>query len=314
MNYLGIDLGGTNVAVAVVKDDGTIIGRGHRPCPRGNEPVAQAIIQACHDAVADAGLTLEEIHSAGLGSPGSIDAEKGIVISAWNLELQQAPLCSMISDALGIPVKIGNDANVAAYGEFLFGAGKGSAHMVAVTLGTGLGCGIVFNGKLYDGYNGIAGEAGHMILYPGGRACSCGREGCLEMYASATGLLRTARECAAEHSDSALYEATNGDISTLDGKKFFAVLERGDIAARQALEIYTRDLALGIANIVNLLQPEVVCVGGGIAGAGDVLLTPVREKIAVLDFAQNVEKRVRIEAAKLGNDAGIVGAAMLGKD
>lgn len=313
MNYLGIDLGGTNVAVGIVSEEGEIIARGHRPCPRGNEPVAAAIVAACREAVESAGLQMQDICGAGLGSPGTVDSKRGMVVSAYNLQLDQAPLCQMISEELGIPVKIGNDANVAAYGEYLFGAGRESKNMIAITLGTGLGCGIVIDGALYEGFNGFAGEAGHMCLVPKGRVCTCGREGCFETYASATGLLLSARMAAKKHPECALNHVTGGDLDALDGKLFFRALETGDAVTQQVFASYVDLLALGLGSIVNLLQPEVICVGGGIAGAGEVLLAPLREALRAYDFAGNTERRVEVLGAMLGNDAGIIGAAMISR-
>ena len=311
MNYLGIDLGGTNVAVGLVSSAGVIIGRGHRPCPRGAEPIAAAIVDACREAVADAGVSMAEVSAAGLGSPGLVDAQSGVVLFAGNLDLENAPLCAMISAELGIPVSLGNDANVAALGEYLFGAGAGTRNMIAITLGTGVGCGLVLDGRLYTGANNFAGEVGHIFTEIDGRLCTCGRRGCLETYASATGLMTTARACATEHPDSALYRLTDGDLERLNGKLFFQALAEGDAAAQAAFEQYVNHLAHGLGTVINLLQPEVICIGGGIAGAGEVLFAPLRAQVRELDFAKNSGSTVRIVGAKLGNDAGIVGAAML---
>ena len=313
MNYLGIDLGGTNVAVGVVNDEGAIVGRGHRPCPRGAAPIGAAIIDACREAVADAGLSLADITAAGLGSPGMVDEETGVVLFAGNLDLENAPLCAMISEALGMTVSLGNDANVAALGEFLFGAGAGAGtrNMIAITLGTGVGCGLVLDGRLYSGFNSFAGEVGHIYTEIDGRLCTCGRRGCLETYASATGLMTTARECAEKHPGSALYRLTNGDLGQLNGKLFFQALAEGDEAAQAAFAHYISHLAHGLGTVVNLLQPEVICIGGGIAGAGEVLFAPLRERVRELDFARNSDRNVRLVGAVLGNDAGIIGAAML---
>jgi Transcriptional regulator/sugar kinase len=311
MNYLGIDLGGTNIAVGLVSSEGAIIGRGHRPCPRGGEAIAAAIVAACREAVADAGLTPADVTAAGLGSPGLLDAQAGVVLFAGNLELEDAPLCGMISAELGVPVSLGNDANVAALGEFLFGAGAGTRNMIAITLGTGVGCGLVLDGKLYAGFNSFAGEVGHIFTVMNGRLCTCGRRGCLETYASATGLMTTARECAEKHPDSALYALTDGAPDKLNGKLFFQALADGDAAAEEAFAHYIDHLAHGLGTVVNLLQPEVICIGGGIAGAGEVLFAPLRAQVQALDFAGNSGNTVRIVGAQLGNDAGIIGAAML---
>ena len=308
---MGIDLGGTNIAVGLVNSEGEIVGRGHRPCPRGGEAIAAAIVAACREAVADAGVTMAEVSAAGLGSPGLLDAQTGAVLFAGNLELDNVPLCAMISVELGVAVSLGNDANVAALGEFLFGAGAGTQNMIAITLGTGVGCGLVLDGKLYTGFNSFAGEVGHIFTVMGGRLCTCGRRGCLETYASATGLMTTARECAARHSDSALYTLTDGALDKLNGKLFFQALAAGDGAAGEAFAHYIDHLAHGLGTVVNLLQPEVICIGGGIAGAGEALFAPLREKVQQLDFARDSGNTVRIVGAKLGNDAGIIGAAML---
>ena len=195
MYYIGIDLGGTNVAAGVTDREGRLLGKASIPCPHGAEAIADAMAESVRMAVREAELTMEQCGSVGVASPGSIDPEKGIVFHAFNLGLDHVPLGQMVSDRLGgIPTLLENDANAAALGEYVAGAGKGKNSLVAITLGTGVGSGAVLEGKLYTGFNYAAFESGHMVIHRGGRACTCGRKGCWEAYASATGLIRSTRE------------------------------------------------------------------------------------------------------------------------
>ena len=202
-----------------------------------------------------------------------------MVLHAFNLDLDHVPLAEMVSQRLGLPAVLENDANAAALGEFVAGAGIGHKSLVAVTLGTGVGSGAVLGGKLYTGFNYAGMEAGHIVSHRGGRECTCGRKGCWETYASATGLIRSTREAMLAHRDSALWRLAP-TLEAVNGKTPFDAAQAGDPAAQRVVEEYVEDLACGLANLINILQPEVVCVGGGICKQGENLLAPVR---AVLD-------------------------------
>lgn len=308
--YIGIDLGGTNVAAGLTDETGRLLGRFSRPTPRGAEAVADAIAQAAREACRAAGVAAAAAQSVGVASPGSIDPAAGVVEHAFNLGLDHVPLARLVGERLALPALLENDANAAALGEFAAGAGKAFQSLVAITLGTGVGSGAVLGGKLFTGFNYAGMEAGHMVTHRDGRACTCGRRGCWETYASATGLIRSTREAMEAHPESALWRLAPSP-SAVDGRTAFDAAQAGDPAARAVVEEYTADLACGILNLINLLQPEVLCVGGGVARQGETLLAPVRALADREEFTRDAARRTRICAAQLGNDAGIIGAALL---
>ena len=310
--YIGIDLGGTNVAAGIVQEDGTLVAKSSVPCPRGGEPVADAIALSARQAAGAAGVTVEGAAGMGLASPGSIDPEQGVVGHAFNLGLDHVPLAQMVSQRLsGVTTVLENDANAAALGEFVAGAGRGYDSLVAVTLGTGVGSGAVLGGKLYTGFNYAGMEAGHTVIRRGGRACTCGRKGCWEAYASATGLITSTREAMAAHPDSALWKLAP-TLEAVNGKTVFDAAQAGDAVAQAVVDEYVEDLACGLANLINILQPQVLCIGGGISGQGEALLAPVRRVLEREEFTRDAPRRCKVLPARLGNDAGIIGAALVG--
>ena len=310
MNYLGIDLGGTNVAAAVVDREGTILGRASLPTPRGAEAVADQMAAASLAAAEAAGLTLEGVASVGIGSPGAIDPTAGVVKFWSNLDFEDVPLGEMMAARLGKEIWLENDANAAALGEYVAGAGKGSQSMVAVTLGTGLGGGAVLNGKLYTGFNYAGLEVGHMVIEHGGRPCTCGRRGCFEAYCSATALIKRTRELMQDAPDSKLWELA-GSLEAVNGRTPFDAAALGDPVAGKVIDEYVDYLGCGIASLVNIFQPEVICIGGGPSAQGETLMAPVRYILNREDYARNNVHRTRLVRASLGNDAGIIGAALL---
>lgn len=313
MYDIGVDLGGTNIAAAVVDERGAILGRGHLPCPRGVETVADAMAEVVRQAVGNWGGSWEEISSIGVGSPGTIDPVRGMVELWTNLDFEHVPLVDMLSERLdGRRVLIENDANVAALGEYAAGAGMGAQSMLAITLGTGVGGGAILDGRLYTGFNYAGLEVGHMSIDCHGPVCTCGRRGCFETLASATALVRQARAAMADAPGSALWTLA-GDLDGVNGKVVFDALAQGDETARKAVDRYVEYLACGVVNLINTFQPEVFCIGGGISLAGDAILKPLQAIVDREDYARNIPRRTRIVPAKLGNDAGIIGAAMLSK-
>ena len=310
MNYLGIDLGGTNVAAAVVDREGTILGRASLPTPRGAEAVADQMAAASLAAAEAAGLTLEGVASVGIGSPGAIDPIAGVVKFWSNLDFEDVPLGEMMAARLGKEIWLENDANAAALGEYVAGAGKGSQSMVAVTLGTGLGGGAVLNGKLYTGFNYAGLEVGHMVIEHGGRPCTCGRRGCFEAYCSATALIKRTREAMEADPNSLLWKLA-GSPEAVNGRTPFDAAAQGDAAAGRVIDEYVDYLGCGIASLVNIFQPEVICIGGGPSAQGETLMAPVRYILNREDYARNNLHRTRLVRASLGNDAGIIGAALL---
>ena len=312
MYYLGIDLGGINIAAAVVDESGHILGRDSRPTPHApGEVVADHMAAAARAAASQAGVSLEEIASVGVGSPGAIDPQAGMVINWYNLGFDHVPLSALLAQRLGLEVFLENDANAAALGEYAAGAGKGSASMVAITLGTGVGGGAVLGGKLYTGFNYAGMEVGHFVLEYNGRPCKCGRRGCFESYCSATALIKRTREEMQRHPDSLLWQAAGGSLDRVEGRTSFDAMAQGDPVAKAVVDEYASYLGCGVASLVNILQPEVFCIGGGVANAGETLLAPVRAIVEREDYARNSLRRCRVVRAQLGNDAGIIGAALL---
>lgn len=308
--YIGIDLGGTNVAAGMVDGEGRLLAKASVPCPRGAEPIADAIAQAARLAAEKAGVEVSQARSIGLASPGTIDPEGGVVLHAYNLELDHAPLADLVSRQLGLPALLENDANAAALGEFVAGAGMGRKSLVAVTLGTGVGSGAVLEGKLYTGFNYSGMEAGHTVIHRGGRACTCGRKGCWEAYASATGLIFSTRKAMEAHPDSGLWRLAP-TLDQVNGKTPFDAAQAGDAVAQAVLDEYIEDLACGLANLINILQPEVLCIGGGICAQGENLLAPLRSALDREEFTHDSPRRTKLCVAQLGNDAGIIGGAMV---
>ena len=311
MNYLGIDLGGTNVAAAVVDETGKILGRTSLPTPRGVEAVADRMAEAACTAADNAGIPWEQVSSVGVGSPGAIQPETGVVKYWSNLDFEDVPLADLLAARLDKPVLLENDANAAALGEYAAGAGKGSSSMVAITLGTGVGGGAVLGGKLYTGFNYAGMEVGHFVIEHGGRRCTCGRRGCFEAYCSATALIRRTRELMEQNPHSLLWALAAGNLDQVDGRTPFEGAGRGDSTALQIIDEYISYLGCGVTSLVNLFQPEVFCIGGGPSAQGENLIGPVREILQREDYARNQTHRTKLVRALLGNDAGLIGAALL---
>ncbi len=313
--YIGVDLGGTNIAVGLVDEDGKILYKSSVPtkAERDPEAIMDDIAAEVMSVLAEQKVHLNDILWVGIGSPGSVDTEKGVVVCAHNLPFAEYPICDALQKRLRVPVYLGNDANCAALGESVAGATRGYADSIVVTLGTGVGGGIILNHKIHKGYNGGAGEVGHMILHVDGEPCSCGQRGCFEAYSSATALVRMTREAIAAHPESRLKEFSAGG-TRINGKTAFLAAREGDETAQEVVDRYIHFLAIGIVNLINLFQPRVVAIGGGVSHEGENLLLPLRKEVEERAFKTKGGFTTRIELAQLGNDAGIIGAAFLGKD
>lgn len=313
MYHLGIDLGGTNIAVGVVDENFNIIGRGKKKtnCPRPADEICDDMATAARMAIEDAGITMDDIDTIGIGAPGSINPFTGVIAVSNNLDFENVHMGEMLKERLGRDVFLENDANAAAYGEFLAGAGKGTKDMVAITLGTGVGGGIIIDGKLFAGSNLAGGELGHTVIVHGGEPCTCGRRGCWEAYASATGLIKLTKKAMEANPDSKMWELCGGDINNASGRTSYDGMRAGDKAATDVVDAYEDYVACGVTNMVNIFQPEVLCIGGGISKEGDTLLNPIVEKVMADRFTKNVEKQTKVKIAELGNDAGIIGAAFI---
>ncbi len=314
MYRLGIDLGGTNIATAVVDENYNIVGRAkvktdaHRP---PNE-ICDSIAYAAKEAIKAAGLKIEDIASAGIGTPGSVIPSEGMVTYANNFTgFNNLPLCAMLKERLGIDIYIDNDANAAAYGEYIAGAGVGTKDFIAVTLGTGVGGGIILGGKMLLGCNFAGGELGHTVLHLDGEQCTCGRKGCFEAYASATALIRQTKRAMDENKDSIMWKLTEKAGGKVSGRTAWDAMRAGDKAGEDVVNNYCRYVAEGVCNIMNIFQPDLLCIGGGIAGEKENLTGPVNKIVRENIYTKATETKDRICVAKLGNDAGIIGAAFL---
>lgn len=317
MYYLGIDLGGTNIAVGIVDENYQIIARATSKTKTDSpEQVADAMAETAREALKNANLTLDDVPWIGVGSPGTVNKATGIIEYANNLPFRNTPMVQMLSERLeGKEVLMENDANAAAYGEYMAGALKGADNAIAITLGTGVGGGVIINHKIYSGSNFAGAELGHTVIVVDGRPCTCGRNGCWETYASATGLIRTTKEHMEKApKDSPLWTLVGGDINQVSGRTAFDAMRQGDAIGAAIVEEYIHYLSEGIVNMVNIFQPDILCVGGGISNERDTLMNPVRAFVEKQQYAMNSSKKTVICRAELGNDAGIIGAALLGKE
>lgn len=309
--YIGIDLGGTNIVAGVVNEKYEIIAKAKTPTnrPRPVEDICADMARVALEAVALAGLTIDDIQSVGVGSPGTVNSDTGVIEYANNLDFNDAPVASLIRKVIDKPVYCENDANAAAYGEFVAGSAKGANNAVCITLGTGVGGGIIIDGKIYSGFNFAGAELGHMVVEVDGPKCTCGRHGCFEVYSSATGLIRMTKEAMDANPDSKMHEMMGDHVS---GRLAFNAMRAGDDAAKSVVDKYIKYLAAGIANTINIFQPEILCIGGGVCNEGDALLIPLKEAVDKEIYTRNGAKKTEIVIASLGNDAGIIGAAFLG--
>jgi len=308
--YVGIDLGGTFVKGGIVDEQGTILYQDKVPteCDKGVARVIKNIAGLVEIVLKGAGVAKTQAVGIGMGVPGMIDSKAGVVIYSNNLDWHDVPLAEEVKNLTGLNVLIANDANVATLGEVKFGAAKNYHDAIMLTLGTGVGGGIVVDGKLVEGNKSAGAELGHTVIQVGGEQCTCGRKGCLETYASATALIRDTKRAMQAHQDSKMWEI--GSLDKVTGKTAFDYKET-DVYAKAVVEKYIEYLGQGIANMANIFRPQVVILGGGVCAQGDALIKPVQ---AVLDreiYAGTVGPRVEVIVAELENSAGLLGAAAL---
>ncbi len=310
MYYIGVDVGGTNIKAGLIDAKGNICKKaqaptgGHRP----GEEIGADIARLAKEVAEDAG---GEVAACGIGIPGICDAKAGTVLAAANLNFENFPLRAVVEKALSIPVWIGNDANCAALGEYAK-LPEPVDSMIMVTLGTGIGGGLVLDGRLYTGANGLAGEVGHILLRHGGEKCGCGRRGCWEAYASTSALIRQTKAYALENPKSAVRMACGEDFSALSGRTAFDLYKAGDVGGSSVVETWMDYVAAGLADLVHIFQPSLILIGGAISREGEALLAPIRRKLEKELYSDSLP-RPKIRAAALGNDAGLIGAAFLGK-
>ncbi len=329
MYYLGVDLGGTNVAVGICDDDGKIIVKGSVPTPyslhnhedlpseerdKMADKIAQTMADLSLKLISEAGLTVEDIEYAGIATPGVADSKNGTIVFASTLPFKDYPMNDRFSQFTGIKnVYIENDANAAAKGEVVCGCAKGAKDMVMITLGTGIGGGIIIDGKIYSGCNSAGAEVGHAVIIVDGEQCSCGRKGCFESLASATALVKQTKEAMEKNKDSKMWELCGGDINKVNGRISFDAMRMGDKTASDVVNQYIKYVAIGIVNLINIFQPEIFCIGGGISNEKEALLELLQPHIDKEDYSRYNKVRTKIVIATLKNDAGIIGASMLGK-
>jgi len=318
MYRIGIDLGGTNIAAGLVNEEYRILQKSSVPtnATRSADEIVDDMAALCKKICADAGITLADVEAIGIASPGTVDHDAGVVAYANNLPFTNLPICAMLAERTGVAnVHAENDANAAAWGEAVAGAARGTSKSVMITLGTGVGGGIIIDGKVYSGFNYAGGELGHMVIEKDGAPCSCGRKGCWEAYSSATALIRMTREkmeeCKRTGRETLLF-ALAEQKGKVSGKTAFDAMRAGDEAGREVVDAYLGYLATGLVNIINIFQPEVLSIGGGVANERENLLRPLIPMIQGEQYGDDRANATRIVIAELGNDAGIIGAAFLG--
>ncbi len=313
MYRIGIDLGGTNIKAGVVNDQYEIVASAwcKTRLPRPSQEILMDMARMAREAAEKAGLTMDDIASVGIGIPGTCNADTGVVEYACNVQFENVPVRDIMHGLLGKDIYIENDANAAALGEALAGAAKGAQSAVCITLGTGVGGGIIIDGRIYGGFNFAGAELGHIVINEGGELCGCGRQGCWEAYASATARINQTRRAMVNHPESKMWEIA-GDLDKVDGRTAFDGMRAEDAVASQVVDTYIQHIACGLINVINIFQPEVLCIGGGICKEGETLMKPLREHIERERYSKYSTHQTRLCVAQLGNDAGIIGAACLG--
>ncbi len=305
--HIGIDVGGTNIKGVVLDGAGKLYCKASVSSGSGKE-IAENAAALCNRLISESGQPIKNFKGIGVGCAGMIDSENGVVVFAANLKLEKFPLAKILGEKTGLTVKLTNDANAAALGEAKFGAGKNYKNSVLITLGTGVGAGIVIDGKLFEGNRSAGAEIGHMVIERGGDRCTCGRRGCFEAYASATALIKRTKWAMEENAGSQMWNSCTSD--TADGKTAFDYAET-DVAAREVVDWYIKRLACGLINVANIFRPEVIMLGGGVAKQGERLTVPLQSILDKELFGGTQYAPVKITVASLGSDAGAYGAAAL---
>lgn len=318
MYRIGIDLGGTNIAAAIVSEDFKIVKK--MSVPTGAQREASLIMDdmavLCKNVCEEAGIAIEDIEAVGIASPGVANHDDGIVEYSCNLPFRKFPICKELSDRIGVKnIHVENDANAAAWGEAVAGVAKGTKNSVMITLGTGVGGGVIIDGKVFSGFNYAGAELGHIVIEVDGRPCGCGRRGCWEAYSSATGLVNMTKEKIAECEAAGKKTAMTDFVEKygkINGRVAFDAMRAGDAAAKEVIDMYLKYLESGLASMINIFQPEVLSIGGGISGEGDSLIEMILPAVRDQQYGIEFTELTKVCIAELGNDAGIIGAAFLG--
>lgn len=311
--YIGIDLGGTNIAIGLVDENGKIIAKDSTPtlAERGYKEIIKDMAMLSKKLLAENNISEDEIQGVGIGCPGTVDPEAGVVLYANNIKMMKTPLAEEFKQYLDVNVKVINDANAAAYGEYIIN-GNDVDSFIFITLGTGVGGGIIIDKKVYTGFNHAGAELGHITLIHDGISCNCGNVGCWEAYASVTALIRQTKEAMDKNPQSLMHEFAKKE-GKVSGKTAFDAAKAGDEAALMVVKQYREYVASGLVSIINIFQPEKIAIGGGISKEGDYLVQPIIEYCYAHEYNKCGEK-TKISAATLFNDAGIIGAALFSKE
>ncbi len=312
-HYLGIDLGGTKIAAGVVDENYQLVSRASLATGAGRafDLVLSDIVKVAQQALEKASLSLADMRSLGIGTPSCINPKTGLLVFANSMCWENAPVKDQLTARFGRHLSFANDADCAALGESLAGAAKSFENVVMVTLGTGVGGGIILNGQIFNGCDQMGAEVGHTTLVFEGEPCSCGKRGCLEAYASGSALVKQTQAAMKANPDSLLHSLSGGNLSKVDGNIAFLASNAGDPTAMAVIDRYLSYVAAGIANLVTIFRPKVVLIGGGVCQQGDALLNPINQKLEDYVFAYSAIGAPKVRIASLGNDAGIIGAAMI---
>lgn len=315
MYRIGIDLGGTNIVAGLVNDRLQIIDKCSvkTMVPRPVEAIIDDMVQLVNELLLRNQLSYSDLCSVGVGVPCTANQHNGHMEDANNLGFEDVPFLGALQEKLPVPVLFENDANVAAWGEYFAGRYDRDS-FIMVTIGTGIGGGIILGGRLWAGINGAAAEFGHMTIRHDGIPCNCGRRGCFEAMASANALIAQAKESMRSNPDSLLWDVCCGDISRIEAKSVFDCAAQCDVTSVELLDRYTTYLSEGITNLINIFQPAVLCIGGGVSRAGEQLLKPLQDKVSSMVYSKNARLNTEIVLAALDNDAGVLGAALLGAE
>jgi glucokinase len=313
MFRIGIDIGGTNSKIGIVDEDGNIIFKSVMKTQnaRSADVIVDEIGKNCCSLIKESKVSVGDIISIGVGAPGTPDKKNGIQVYANNIRFDNTDIRGILRKYIDKDIYVDNDANCAALAESVVGSCKGTKYSMTITLGTGVGSGAVLDGKLYSGFNYGAPELGHMVILVGGRLCTCGRRGCWEQYSSAPALIIDTREAIINNKNTIMEQLVESDLTKIDARTAFKAMRLGDGAAAEVVDVYIYRLAQGLANVINAFQPEVIALGGGVSNEGKVLLDKLDPIVGQEIYTKRIVKNCRLALATAGNDAGMIGAAML---
>lgn len=311
MYVIGVDIGGMSVKAGIVDENGKILVSNRRKTGESAEKIVELLVEQINELVSEVKIKIEDISGIGIGSPGIVDSENGVVKKSCNLPFTEFNLVKAVKERFNVLVKVSNDANVAALGETIFGCAKDYKDSVMFTLGTGVGGGIVINNKLYEGGCSAGAELGHVTLIAGGKPCNCGRRGCIESYCSATALIRQTKDAMRENPNSAMWAFVGGDMEKVDGRTAFECSKKGDEVANVVVDRFVDYLSDAAMSMFNIFRPQAFILGGGVSAQGEYLNEKIRERCTKNHYGYEGAPAPKILTATLGNDAGIIGAAAL---